>query len=50
MVDPKTNLHLKIFKSAAEAQRYLKKEKNKIFAVCKGTRNAWAGYKWEYKI
>jgi group I intron endonuclease len=41
---------IKSFKSAADAQRELQKNKNKIFEVCKGKRKYWAGYKWEYKI
>ncbi len=49
MLDNSGNI-LQTFKSAADAQRFLNKGKNKIFEVCKGNRSKWAGYKWEYKI
>ena len=49
MLDNNGNI-IKTFKSSADAQRELQKNKNKIFEVCKGKRKHWAGYKWEYKI
>jgi hypothetical protein len=49
MLDNNGNI-IKTFNSAADAQRDLQKNKNKIFEVCKGKRKHWAGYKWEYKI
>lgn len=49
MICPTTGTVLKSFESASEAQQYLGQGKNKIFEVCKGARQHWAGYKWNYR-
>lgn len=50
MLDKNTNEILKVFPSAGEAGRYLKKNVGNahIIAVCKGKRKTAYGYSWKY--
>lgn len=50
MLDKNTNEILKVFSSASEAGRYLKKNVGHahIIAVCKGKRKTAYGYGWKY--
>lgn len=50
MLDKNTDKILKVFPSAGEAGRYLKKKVGDahIIAVCKGKRKTAYGYRWKY--
>ena len=46
----KSNVFIREFKSASEAERFLNKNGHHINCCCNGKRKTAYGYKWRYKI